>query len=480
MVAIKKDIDAKMAEEMLLSSLLYKPDKIIEVIDEINPANFSVPAFGQIYNCIVELYKDDVEPDEVMVINKACSLGYDIEPELVKKLSNSRTFVTKKQVKQYSQIIRTSAFKRKTINLYENFLEKAKDMVSPEGILNELSDLTLDLSDRLKASSNLTKINIDVRGIAEGIIEKLQNPNQVNGLPFGFKNIDLATDGACPGEVITIAGMNGGCKTQFALASMRNMAYYLKNNNINKYILFFSLEMTKEQINNRLIAMEAGINAKYLKQPRLYFTDNNISPTEENIKKFIFRVTEATKKINSLPILIDDSSNLSAKYIALTTKKEHLKRGVACVYIDHAGKVMGESENSEDWQIVAKAYLEWSRTAKDTKIPFIVLIQYLKQLKDQKMFKGTMQDLAGSKVPANESHKILHMYKPDIFPTVREKHPEWINKVFVLNDKNRDLEPMKDQMLEFDNGRLVESDEVRAKVEDTVEQIFSGVTPNEK
>lgn len=479
-MVVKKDIDAKMAEEMLLGSLLYKPDKLIEVIDEINPANFSVPAFGQIYNCIVELYKDDVEPDDVMVINKACSLGYDIEPELVKKLANSRTFVTKKQIKQYSQIIKTSAFKRKTINLYENFLERAKDMASPEGILNELSDLTLDLSDRLKANTNLTKISIDTKEVTQNLLDKLLNPNQVNGLPFGYPTIDLATDGACEGEVITIAGMNGGCKTQFALSCMRNMAIYLKENNINKHVLFFSLEMTKEQINNRLIAMEAGINAKYLKQPRLYFTDNAIQPTKENITKFLTRIAEATKVINSLPILIDDSSNLSAKYIALTTKKEHLKRGIACVYIDHAGKVMGDSESSEDWQIVAKAYLEWSRTAKDTKIPFVILIQYLKQLKDQKMFRGTMQDLAGSKVPANESHKILHTYKPDIFPSIREKHPEWINKVFLINDKNRDLELMKDVMLEFENGRLVESVEVRAKMEDTVEQMFGGVTSNEK
>lgn len=479
-MVVKKDIDAKMAEEMLLGSLLYKPDKIIEVIDEINPANFSVPAFGQIYNCIVELYKDDIEPDDVMVINKACSLGYDIEPELVKKLANSRTFVTKKQVKQYSQIIKTSAFKRKTINLYENFLEKAKDMSSPEGILNELSDLTLDLSDRLKATNNLTKIHIDTKEITQSLLDKLQNPNQVNGLPFGQPTIDLATDGACPGEIITLAGMNGGGKTQFALSSMRNMAFYLLNNNINKYILFFSLEMTKEQIYNRLIAMEAGINAKYLKQPRLYFTDNGIAPTKENIEKLLIRIANATKIINSLPILIDDSSNLSAKYIALTVKKEHLKHGVGAVFIDHAGKVMGEGENSEDWQIVAKAYLEWSRCAKDTKIPFIILIQYLKQLKDQKMFRGTMQDLAGSKVPANESHKILHTYKPDIFPSVREKHPEWINKIFITNDKNRDLELMPDVMLEFDNGRLVESQMVKADIENTVEQMFSGVVPNEK
>ena len=473
-MVVKKDIDAKMAEEMLLGSLLYKPDKIIHIIDEINPANFSVPTFGQIYNCILELYKDDVEPDDVMVINKAISLGYDIEPELVRKLANSRTLVTKKQIMQYAKIIKTSAFKRKTLILYENFLEKAKDMSSPENILSELSDLTLELSDRIKANNNLERINIDTKELTKGILDKMQNSNQINGLPFGFLTIDMATDGACPGEIITIAGMNGGCKTQFALTSMLNMARYLKENNINKYVVFFSLEMTKEQINNRLIAMQAGLNAKYLKQPRRYFIDNGIQPTKENIQRFLDIIANATKVINELPILVDDSSNLTAQYISLTVKKEHLKHGVACVFIDHAGKVMGD-EHQEDWQIVAKSYLEWSRCAKDMRIPFVVLIQYLKKLKDEKMFKGTMQDLAGSKVPANESHKILHTWKPDIFPSVIKDHPEWINKVFILNDKNRDMELMQDVMLEFDNGRLRESIKVREDLEETVEEIFAEV-----
>lgn len=473
-MAIKKDIDAKMAEEMLLGSLLYKPDKLVEVIDEINPANFSVPQFGQIYNCIVELYKDDIEPDDVMVMNKACALGYDIEPELVKKLANSRTFVTKKQVKQYSRIIKTSAFKRRTINLYENFLEQAKDMSSPENILSELSNLTLDLSDRLKSNNNLSKINIDTKELTKNLVDKIQNPQQVNGLPFGFPSIDIATDGICPGELITIAGLNGSGKTQFSLTVMRNIAHYLKDNNIDKRIIFFSLEMTKEQINNRLIAMEAGLNSKYLKQPRLYFIENKIQITEENVKNFLLRIASATKIINELPIMIDDSSNLSAQYIALTVKKEQLKHGVACVFIDHAGKVTTE-EGQEDWQAISKAYLEWSRTAKDTKIPFIVLIQYLKQLKDQKTFRGTMQDLAGSKTPSNESHKILHTWKPDTILSLREKHPEWNNKIFILNDKNRDMEIMKDVMLGFDNGKLVEASQIQENLENTVEEMFAEV-----
>lgn len=224
---MKKDIDARFAEEALLSSLLYKPDKLINVIDEINPNIFSVREFGEIYKCIIELYKDDIIPDEVTVISKSQSLGFDIVPELIKKLCNGRALVTKKQLKQYCNIIKTSAFKRKTIDLCSDFLEKAKDISSPEQIVSDFSDLVVDLSDKLQQQSNLDRINIDTNSMVENILHKIQNPDEMNGLPFGFPTIDKATDGACPGEIITLAGMNGGCKTYYALSIMKNMAKYL-------------------------------------------------------------------------------------------------------------------------------------------------------------------------------------------------------------------------------------------------------------
>lgn len=470
----RKEVGTQMAEERLLGSLLYKPDKIVEVIDEINPDIFSVKEFGQIYRCILELYKDDIIPDEAMVIKKSEALGYEIAPELVKKLYNGKTFVAKRQLKEYCEVIKSSCFKRKTLELCTNFLERAKDISNPEAIISEFSSLTIELSDKIKSENNLSKISIDTKSVAEAVLHRFNNPNQMSGIPFGYPSIDMATEGACEGEIITLAGMNGGCKTYFALSTMKNMAKFLVEKNINKYILFFSLEMTKEQLNNRLIAMEAGINAKYLKQPRLYFIENGIQPTQENLTKFLQKIVDATKVINSLPILVDDSSGLSASHISLVVKKEQLKHGLACVFIDHVGKVVDDN-NREEWQVISDAYKTWTRTAKDTKIPFVILIQYLKQLKDQKLFRGTMQDLSGSKTPMNESHKILHTYKPDIFPSVIEKHPEWINKVAILNDKNRDMNLMKDVWLQFSDGELKECEEIRNNLQNTIDTMFSNV-----
>lgn len=223
----RKEVGTQMAEERLLGSLLYKPDKIVEVIDEINPDIFSVKEFGQIYRCILELYKDDIIPDEAMVIKKSEALGYEIAPELVKKLYNGKTFVAKRQLKEYCEVIKSSCFKRKTLELCTNFLERAKDISNPEAIISEFSSLTIELSDKIKSENNLSKISIDTKSVAEAVLHRFNNPNQMSGIPFGYPSIDMATEGACEGEIITLAGMNGGCKTYFALSTMKNMAKFL-------------------------------------------------------------------------------------------------------------------------------------------------------------------------------------------------------------------------------------------------------------
>ena len=129
---VNKEISSKLAEEGIISSLIYKPDKMVEIFDKLNPNVFYSKELGNIYRSMYELYKEDVIPDEVTIVNKACSLGFDISPEYVKKLANSTTFVTKKQLMQYIRIIQGSAFKRKTIDLCSDFLENAKDISDPD------------------------------------------------------------------------------------------------------------------------------------------------------------------------------------------------------------------------------------------------------------------------------------------------------------------------------------------------------------
>lgn len=474
---MKKDIDAKMAEEMLLGSLIYKPDKMIEVIDEINPNIFSVREFGEIYRCIVDLYKDDIIPDEVTIVNKANVLGYDVTPELVKKLSNGRTFVTKKQLKKYCDIIKSSAFKRKTINLCTDFLEKAKDIGSPEAIIGDFFNLAINLSDQIKASNNVSAINIDTSSVLDNLEYRYENPNTITGVPFGFATIDKYMDGAEPGDIITIGGQNSHGKSYFSQVSMINMALYLLKNKIDKKILFISLEMTREQIERRLLSIITGINSKYFKNPRQYFIDNNIPDTPENFDKLKNNIAKASEFLNQLPVIIDDSSLLSSEQIAGEIKKHVLKDGLACVFVDYVGLV--QNEESEDYMNICHSYKVFKQIAKDTKVPIVVLNQYLKDFKGREKsgYKPNMFDMTGGKSAMNDSMKIIHVWKPDKFPEFVEKHPEYIGKIIVFSDKNRDgaYGDMPEVPLQFANGQLKETYEIREEVKMTAEKMFAGV-----
>src|SRR5574344_1578037 len=199
-----KDIGTQAAEQGLLASLLYKPDKIVEIIDELNPELFSVKEFSIIYKCIVDLWKEDIIPDEVTVINRAANLGFNLTPELVKKLANSKTFVAKRQIKKYCEIIKTSAFKRKVVSKCEDFLENAKNMGSPEKIIGDFSNLVINIQDKLKAENTLKEISVDEKALMDDLDFRFEHPDYICGLTIGYQQLDNYLDGFGPGEVITI------------------------------------------------------------------------------------------------------------------------------------------------------------------------------------------------------------------------------------------------------------------------------------
>lgn len=474
---IKNNTDTRIAEEMLLSSLLYKPDKIIEVIDEINPDVFLVKEFSRIYKCLVELYKKDVIPDTATILNEAKILGYDITPELVKKLSNSRTFVAKRQLKQYCEIIKNSSFKRKTIELCSDYLEKAKDIDNPEVIINQFTGLTMNLSDIIKPKNNESPIKIDSSKIIEDIKYRYNNPNVISGIPFGYPTVDKYLDGACAGEVITIGGQNSHGKSYFSQMSLINMALWALKNNIKKKIIFISLEMTREQIQNRLISIITGINSKYLKNPKLYFIDKSVPDTKENFDKFLNNIKRATEFLNKLPVIIDDSSVLSAQEIATKIKKHTLKDGVLTVFIDYVGLV--QNKEHEEYLNIAQTYKVMKQVAKDTQIPIIILNQYLKDFKGREKtgYKPNFMDLAGGKSALNDSHKIIHVWKPDKYADFVEKHPEYIGKIVVFSDKNRDAMygDLDEVLLSFDNGQLKETSQIRQEIKNVASEVFAEV-----
>lgn len=467
-----RDIGTQAAEQGLLADLFYKPDKVVEIIDELNPELFSVKEFSIIYRCIVDLWKEDIIPDEVTVINRAANLGHALTPELVKKLANSSTKCFKRNLKAYANIIKANSFKRKVVSKCEEFLENAKNLGAPEKIVGEFMNLAIDMQDKMKAENNMSDINIDTQYTLDKIQLRYDNPGMILGQPTGFSTIDKYLDGLGDGEIITIGGANGSGKSMFAANIVINMAKNAIENNIDGKILFISLEMTKQQVYNRFISIYTGIQSEYFANPKKYFFDNHIEDTPQALVDFKNKIALAISEINKLPIVIDDSSIMSADVACGAIKKIKLKYGLIAAFVDYIGCIENGTSGKEGWEDIDYSYRSFTRTAKDTKSRIIILNQLLKSYKDNKStgYKPTRELLTGGSAAMRDSQKVLLVWKPDTHTDYISTHPELKNKIIIICDKNRDAiyGPMPDVELQFYGGVLKESREIMSMNQEIV------------
>ena len=169
-----------------------------------------------------------------------------------------------------------------------------------------------------------------------------------------------------------------------------------------------------------------------------------------------------------MPIIIDDYASPSADLISANIKKIHLKYGLACTYIDYAGKIT--NDGYDEWKSYEYSYRVITNCAKTTQVPVVMINQYLKDLKENKAegYRVTMQNLSGGKSAMNESHKIIHVYRPEVFYDIIAKKPELKGKTFIYADKIRDGilgSTMPDIEMQMYNGILKQANEIRAMQE---------------
>jgi len=458
-----KEQSVYIAEEKLLGGLMKRDCYVVEVIDKLNPDLFSMKEYSNIYKCIVDLYKEDITPDEVSVLNRASLYGFDIQPELVNRIySKGHGVFTKKQLNEYCNIIISSSFKRKSIQLCSDFLENAKDMSTPEEIVDKFMNLSIDLSNKLRAENRTAKISVDTNSVLDNIDFMLENPDHIVGIPTGFPSLDKSFGGLKKGEIWTIGGESSSGKTYVILQMMFNIALWLLENKVDKYLAFISLEMTKEQLINRLIGICSGINPEYINKPHEYFISKMIPANEENIKEFKDKIREATNLINKLPIILDDSSELSADEIVAIAKKTQLKNGLACVFVDYVGLIGNNKETA--WDDITATYRKFKYLAKSTDAPLVLLNQYNNaddKLNAKNKFRPDMYMLTGGKEPRNASHVILHILNYAIHQEFGFDNPEYQNKMYITNDKNRNGTQMKDCEIAFIGGAIEEHESAK-------------------
>ncbi len=386
-----------LAEKMLLSCLLINAE-ITEITLEMLPVDaFYFKNHQEIYKAIISLYNNKVRIDIVTLVNflqDNGSLhkvgGIQILIQLISQIPNLLYF------EEYIRLVKDKFYRRCLIKLgYEAINSGYITNIPLEDILFEFENKVFNLTNETKtqklysSSELLNEIFIDLK-------EKFLNSNS-GGLKSGFHDLDSVIQGFQKSDLIIIAGRPSMGKTALSLNIVVNVIQYSK-----LPILFFSLEMSREQIMYRLLSMESNVNQMRLRNGKLSQND-------------WIKVNRVVSILSKLPLFIDDSSDLSIPSIRSKIKKLMFEQNrIGLVIIDYLQLMQNSRLKIENRvQELSQITRSLKIIAREFNVPIIALSQLSRNVENRIEKKPVLSDLRESGSIEQDADLVLMLYKKD-------------------------------------------------------------------
>lgn len=417
-------------EEKILKAIFKKEDCIVNIIDIINEKMFTISDYASIYVAMIELYKTNNTINNETVQMWLEKNGYDVNYLLIQKLynetfSNIKIDATAKVMKELYQ-------RRTVLEKMRSFIEEQDTRPTDfNDILEKINNLAMSANDLASTSEKETKCCNDVNSKYEDIILKLDDKKDDDSIKVGIPVIDNELGSLKRGKLYVLVGDSGSGKSALALELGVNACKL--NQNIYTYV--YSLEMEKEEVEERNLAMVTGIEPRHISDPRRYFkkfdekTGMFRDYYQENkngveVQEFKDKISKGINTLHSFNLFIDDTPDLDINSLQARIKKNNLKNGKTdIIIVDHIG-ILTSGSPSEVVGLMDEAYNKLKQIAKKLNCVVIVLHQFSNEIKNDPLRVPNVFSLRGSGAPRHYADVIATVYRPCIYPDVIAKNPE--------------------------------------------------------
>ncbi len=386
------------AEKNLLGALLIDKDAITEVADIITAEDFYSNINGIIYDGIVTLYEKRQPTDIVNLSNLLEERKQlDIIGGRVYLIELMENTITSANCVSYAKIISKKATLRRLISTSAEITELAYNQEE-----NDVEE-TLDIAEQklFNVSKNVNQDNfIPLRTVLNESFERIdnlsQNRDQIRGVPSGFNDLDKILAGFQKSDLIIIASRPSVGKTSFALDIARNASIKHKAK-----IALFSLEMSREQLTDRMVSAESGIDLWKIRTGHLSDDQNNND--FEKIGEAISRLSEAN-------LFIDDSGNINVMQIRSKCRRLKAELGLDMVIIDYLQLIQdnGSDNRNQEISIITRAL---KALAKELDVPVIALSQLSRAVEMSKPAIPKLAHLRESGSIKQDADVVLFIYR---------------------------------------------------------------------
>jgi len=393
------------AERSVIGSIIMD-NSAIEQVTEILPSSaFYWSHHRKIYSAILELYKSNVKIDLITLSEKLKSQKNLEEIGGTIYLSDlTDQIATAAAIEHHAQIIVKKAILRELITTNVTIQEAAyEEPDDVEKLLDKAEHLIFEIRNRTthRGFVPLSKIVPNTWDTLEHLHER---KTDVVGVPSGFSKLDLMTTGFQDGDFILIAARPSVGKTALALNIARNVAI---DHNIS--VGFFSLEMSKQQLSQRLLASEANINAQLMRSGRL-------SDLEWE------KLSNKVEIINNAPIYIDDSASLGVLEIKARARRLKSEKDVGLIVVDYLQLMPGPNRSESRQQEITAISRSLKGLAKELQVPLIALSQLSRKVEERGgKKKPQLADLRDSGSLEQDADLVIFIYRPEYYKPDKEE-----------------------------------------------------------
>ena len=406
------------AEQSVIGSMLMDKEAIMVASEIITGDDFYQKQYGILFTNMVELFNEGKAVDLVTLQNRLKENGV---PEEVSNMGFVRELLTNiptsANVKYYADIVYEKAVLRKLIKTNEQIVNDCYVGADKlENILENTEKKIFDIVQRRNAG-DYTPINKIVQNSIMRVSAASKLKGNVTGIPTGFIDLDYRTSGMQKSDLVLVAARPSMGKTAFVL----NMAQYMAFE-CNKTVAIFSLEMSSEQLVNRLLAMEARIDAQKLRNGSL----------EDKDWESLLESAGTVAKSN---LIIDDRASSLAE-IRSKCRKFKLEHNLDIVIIDYLQLMSSGGGRSSDsrQQEISDISRGLKRMARELDVPVVALSQLSRAVEQRPDHRPMLSDLRESGAIEQDADVVMFLYRDEYYN--KESELKGTAEVIIAKQRN--------------------------------------------
>lgn len=422
------------AEASLLGALLIDGDAIVKIADNISPKDFFDKRHEKIYAAILQLYEQHQQIDVLTLADRLKAndtLDQIGGPAYLTELTN---FVpTAAHVEQYADIVAQKALRRRLIGASKEIVDLGFDESKQLRELIEEAEARLFEVSQQHIKQDIISLEAILAESFDRLDDLHKDKDKIRGVPSGYKDLDNVLAGFQKSDLVILAARPSMGKTALALNFAHNIAV-----NSTQPVLIFSLEMSKEQLVDRLLAMESGVNAWALRTGNL--TDSDFE-----------KIGQAMGTLSEAQIYIDDSPGITISDLRTKARREAHKRPLGLIIVDYLQLMSGGSRFGGDANRVQEIS-EISRglkgVARELNVPVLALSQLSRSVESRSPQIPQLADLRESGSIEQDADVVAFIYREEYYNPETDRRK--IADIFIKKHRNG---PTGTVELYFDNEK---------------------------